>query len=134
MKHPTILPIATAHASFVFEDLSTREASLPLIDNSVEISRMNPRCPVPTIDITEGTAQIFQPTPIEVVEVSVGPPGMDQCRDGIDHYRQITFVRLQSLFGLFAIVNIRAGAVPPHDLTGFVAERLGANKEPPINA
>jgi hypothetical protein len=35
---------------------------------------------------------------------------------------------------MFSIINISAGAVPSQDPASLVAERLGANKEPPINA
>src|SRR5215510_15335466 len=108
MKHPTILSIAAAHASFVLEDFSTREARFPLINDTVEIIRMNPSCPVPALDISEGTAQIFQPTAIEIIEIAIGAPSVDQGRDGIDHYVQIVLTRLQSLFSLFAFLDIGA--------------------------
>jgi hypothetical protein len=58
------------------------------------------------------------------------------CQRGhcIDDEGQIVFVRPQSLFSLFAIINIGASAVPSHDFARFVAERLGANEKPAIHA
>src|SRR5215469_2933101 len=69
MKHPTILPVGAAYSGFVFEVLSARDARAPLVDDTREIIRVNPGCPVPTLYITERTAHIFQPRPIKVIEV-----------------------------------------------------------------
>jgi hypothetical protein len=115
MKHCTILPVAAAHASFVFEDVSTRKARLPLIDDPLDIIGMNPGGPVPTLDIDERTARIFKPTPIEVIEISIGPSGVNQGGDGIDHYVQIALVRSQSLFGPFAVLDVERGRIPSID-------------------
>src|ERR1051326_1776996 len=49
-------------------------------------------------------------------------------------FREKTFTATQLLLGMFSIINISAGAVPSQDPASLVAERLGANKEPPINA
>src|SRR6266849_3357852 len=40
----------------------------------------------------------------------------------------------QLFFCLLAVLDIRAGSVPPDTFAVFVAERLDANKKPPIDA
>src|SRR4029077_14308773 len=40
----------------------------------------------------------------------------------------------QLFFCLLAVFYIRAGSVPPDKFSAFVAERLNANKKPPIDA
>jgi hypothetical protein len=49
-------------------------------------------------------------------------------------FREKTFTPKELFLGMFAIINVGAGAVPPHDLARPVAEWLGANKEPSISA
>src|SRR5262249_12623621 len=53
---------------------------------------------------------------------------------GCTHISSNTRLASLRVLRLFSILDIGAGAVPPHDVAGFVAERLGANKEPPVNA
>ncbi len=40
----------------------------------------------------------------------------------------------QFFFCLLAVLYIRAGPVPPDDLSAFIAKRLHPNKKPPIDA
>src|SRR5215469_7333969 len=116
MKHPTIFSAPAPHATFVLEGLSTRQTCSPLVHDTLDIIRVNMGCPVPTFHITERTSQILKPAPIEVIEVSVGPRGVDHARDGIDHYAQVALARQQSLFSLFTILDVCVKSIPVENL------------------
>src|ERR1700749_2957935 len=94
----------------------------------------DPGAIVPSLYVLQGEPGVIQDSRIDVQHGAVGTQDMDEGGNGIDDLTKVTLARPQSIFGLFAIINIGAGAVPSHDLAGLVAEGLGANKEPMINA
>src|SRR6516165_2249388 len=74
VEHPAVFSIGVADACLVFEDFSGRQTGSPLGHNPLDIVGMNPGCPVPTLDINEGTAQIFKPRPIKISRYPSGRP------------------------------------------------------------
>jgi len=56
------------------------------------------------------------------------------CRNGVDDQTQIALARLQSLFSLFAIVDVCKQKIPGGYRTFYVAHWETANLEPSVNA
>src|SRR5215469_1429625 len=105
MHHPTIFPVGTPYTAFMFEYFAACQARSPLVHNPLDVVWMNHARPVPALHVLERGAKVFQPAPIEVIEVAIRPPGVDQGWDGIDHYAQIALVRLESLFCAFTVLD-----------------------------
>src|ERR1700722_10031021 len=84
VEHPAVFPIRTTDASFVLEDLSSREAGSPLGHNPLNVLRVNESRPIPAGHFVQSDAQVFQPTSIEVIEVTVGPGCVNQRRNRVD--------------------------------------------------
>src|SRR5262249_32115312 len=132
-QEPSIGTVETANPRFRVDRDARSQARLPLLDKSLTIVRMNRFRPPPALRLFRGHPRVIEPHLIE--EVAVAVRTSSPCRRGnrIDNAGKITLACPHSLFSLFAIINISACAVPPHDLAGFVAERLGANEKPAIN-
>ncbi len=84
VEHPTVFSIRPTDASFVFEDFSSPEAGSPLGHNPFNVLGVNDSCPIPASHFIQSDAQVFQPTFIEVIEVTVGPGCVNQRRDRVD--------------------------------------------------
>src|SRR5262249_41474654 len=95
---------------------------------------MNRFRPAPALRVFRGHARVIKPTLIEEVAVTVRPTGPGRCWDRIDDRSKVTLACSPRLLRLFSVLDIGAGAVPPHDLARLVAKRLGTNQEPTISA
>src|SRR6266478_2121623 len=84
VEHPAVFSIRPTDASFVFEDFPCCEAGSPFGHNSINVFRVNESGPVPAGHFVQSDAQVLQPTLIEVIEVTVGPGGVNQRRDRVD--------------------------------------------------
>ncbi len=84
MEHPAVFSIRAADASFVFEDFPSREAGSPLGHNPLNVLRVNDSRPIPAGHFVQSDAKVFQPRFIEVIEVAVGPGGVNQRRNRVD--------------------------------------------------
>src|SRR5262245_39846675 len=94
---------------------------------------MNRLRPTPALRLFRGHSSVFEPYLIKEVAVSV-PTSSPCCRGNrIDNGGKIALACPQSLFSLFAVLDICACTVPFDDLARFVAERLGTNEKPAIN-
>src|SRR4029077_16116845 len=89
VEHPAVISICAADASFVFENFSSREAGSPLGHNPLNVLRVNESRPVPAGHFVESDAEVFQPRFIEVIEVTVGPGGVNQRRNRVDEYLNV---------------------------------------------
>jgi len=79
-----ILHSAPTDASFVFEDFSSREAGSPLGHNPLNVLRVNRQLSNSSQSLVQSDSQVFQPRSIEVIEVPVGPGGVNQRRNRVD--------------------------------------------------
>src|SRR5262245_33119930 len=95
---------------------------------------MNRFRPPPALRLCRGHACVIQPHLIEEVTVAIRTSSPCCCWDRIDDGGEIALARPQSIFGFFPIIDIGAGSVPSLDLARLVAERLGTNQKPTINA
>src|SRR5580704_1950834 len=84
MEHPAVIPAGSADARFVFEDFSCRKARPPLGHNPIKVFGVNESSPIPAGHFVQSDAQVFQPGFIEVIEVAVGPGGVNQRRNRIN--------------------------------------------------
>ncbi|HTA57999.1 MAG TPA: hypothetical protein VK805_07590 [Candidatus Baltobacteraceae bacterium] len=84
VEHPSVFSACAADASFVLENFSGRQAVSPPGHNPLNVFRVNVSGPVPAGHFIQSDAEIFQPGFIEVVEVAVGPGGVDQGWNRVD--------------------------------------------------
>ena len=84
VEHPTVFSIRPTDASFVLEDFSSREAGSPLGQNPLNVLRVNESRPIPAGHLVQSDAQVLQPRFIEVIEVTVGPGGVNQRRNRVN--------------------------------------------------
>src|SRR5580704_2370714 len=137
VKHPAIFAVRLANPSFELEDFTGRQAGAPLRHDSVQIFGMDKISPIPAADLIQGDAEIFEPASVEVVEMAVGPRGVDQGGDRIDekldiqrlryrghgrHYNPVASLRFRLVAAFETIAGIRflqrnarsiTGACPP---------------------
>src|SRR5215470_322419 len=90
--------------------------------------------PPPAPRLFRRHARIVEPHLIEKVTVSIGVGCPCCCGDRIDDGSKVTLACPACLLRHLSILDVRACAVPPHDLSGVVAQGLRANEKPPINA
>ena len=67
-----------------FEDLPSREAGSPLGQNPFNLLSVNENRPIPASHFIQSDAELFQPRLIEVIEVTVGPGGVNHRRNRVD--------------------------------------------------
>src|ERR1700752_5388772 len=84
VEHPAVFPIRSADARFVPENFSRREGTSPCGYNPVEVLRVNESRPLPPGHGVQSDSQVFQPRPIEIIEIAVRTTGMNQRWDRVD--------------------------------------------------
>src|SRR5580704_9454718 len=84
VEHPAVFSIRATDASLVLEGFSSREACSPLGQNPFKVFRVNKSRPIPAGHFVQSDAQVFQPRFIEVIEVPVGPGGVNQRRNRVN--------------------------------------------------
>src|SRR3954468_23007542 len=84
MEKPAILAVSAAYSRFSDQRFSTVESSSPFTNKLVNIVRMNEVFPMPAADIIKCGADVRQPTAVKIVEITVGPPGMNKSGSRID--------------------------------------------------
>src|SRR5215472_11165586 len=98
------------------------------------IVRMNRFGPSPTLRLFDSCTCVIKPALVEKVAVAIWTSSPRYRGDRIDDGSKVALACSLCLLCLFSILNICACTVPPHDLSGVVAERLDANNEPSIDA
>jgi len=81
VEQQPIFSIRTPHAASASlkkkKTLSTPQSCVPLLQQSGHIFGVNCTGPTPTPYLFQRQTQELQPALIEVIEITVGPPGMD---------------------------------------------------------
>src|SRR5258707_14305968 len=84
VEHQTLFSLASADASFALDHFSSRQAASPLGQTPFNVLRVNESGPIPADHLVQSDAEVFQPTFIEVIEITVGPGGVNQRRNRVD--------------------------------------------------
>src|SRR5258706_229367 len=87
------MPIGPSHARFRLERLVCCQGRAPLLDDSGHIFGMNRCRPAPALHVLQSETQIFQPTSIEEINVTVRQSGMDQSGSCVDDKPLLDFDR-----------------------------------------
>src|SRR5262249_17125002 len=109
------------------------QAQLPLLDESLAVIWMNRFHPAPALRLLSGHARVIEPYLIQEVAVAIGASRPRCCGNRIYDGTEVTLACSLCLLRLLSIFNIRACAVPPHDLARVIAESLSANEKPSVN-
>jgi hypothetical protein len=91
-KRP-ICPVRAPNARFGFEWFPTRQSGVPFLNYSSNIFRMNGFSPTPTTDVLYGLAQEIQPAAVEVIQIAIGPSGVNKRGSRIDRASKRVFGR-----------------------------------------
>src|SRR5271168_333605 len=99
-----------------------------------KVVRVHERLPTELLEILELHAAVVQEALTDVGRLSVWSGRPDQPGHGVDDLAQLVFALLNSLLGLFSIVDVDEDAVPAQHLAVVGPQGFCANREPAISA
>src|SRR4029079_5271744 len=67
-------------------------------------------------------AQVVHGTLIQVIQLAIGSPAPDECRNAVDEKTKLTLALSQRLFRLLPVVDVGQQHAPANDLSRPVAE------------
>src|SRR6266446_1400709 len=117
-------------AMLEFERKTTRESSLSLVSEFLEVLRMKDSLPkIWRNHIVSSKARIVESSLIGVDRYAAGILDNYRLRYCVRDLPKLAFILTQSLLNLLEVFDVSAYSVPHHDLPGFVAEGFEANEE-----
>src|SRR3954451_3485617 len=100
----------------------------------LKVFRMHHGRPGPVLHLLPLDSEVIQTMLVEEVGASVRTGRPYIGRNSIDDLCKVALARGNGCFSFLSIMNIDAGAVPPHDTAIAVAKRYGVGQEPAISA
>src|SRR5262249_44687823 len=133
---PAILPVASPKAHLEIGADGSLSDPADLFQNRRHVVRMDDHWPqvVAIDDVDEGEACVVEHGPIRILNAGLRTKLQQELGHEVDQHAELLLVLPELLFGPLAVLDVCAGAAPPHEGAPLVVLRLGTYQEPAIDA
>src|SRR4051794_21327092 len=106
MKEPAILPVSPPHTRLRYKTFSGFKRCAPLSHERFHIFRVDRRGPSPPKHLHKSEADIFQPAPVEEVDIAIRQRSVNKRRSGIYQMAILALAGAQLLLRAFTLGDI----------------------------